>query len=138
MATANDWDTRKGRVLDQFSTQLPALITNYEMKTRALDDIQNQVDKLEDEKGRLQYEINKAEQDAATADREFLERKETFPDPFKVNKLYTIQDFTFFFFFISYVVFLVAMAMVVEKKMQVLGIGLVLLFILVVLMYRYI
>jgi hypothetical protein len=138
MATANDWDTRKARVLDQFSTQLPALITNYEMKTRALDDIQNQVSKLEDEKGKLEFEINKAEQEAATADREFIEKKETFPDPFKVNKLYTIQDFTFFLFFLSYVIFLVAMAMVLEDKTKVLGIGLVVLFILVILMYRYI
>lgn len=138
MATAYDWDTRKARVQEQLNTQLPALITNYEMKTRALDDLVRQNDKLEDEKGKLEHEIQKSEQDASTADREFIERRATFPDPFKPSKLYTVQDFTFFLFFVSYVIFLIAISMVLEKKLMVLGVGLLVLFIIIALMYRYI
>ncbi len=114
MATAQDWETRKVRVSEQIETQLPALITNYEMKTRAVGDLIKQVEKLEDEKGKLEHEIKMAEQDASTADREFIERRSTFPDPFKPSKIYTIQDFTFYLFFVSYLVFLVAMSMVFE------------------------
>ena len=138
MATSNDWDTRLARVQEQFSTQLPALISNYELKTRALNDLVKEATKLEDEKGRIQHEIDMAEQNASTADREFLERKATFPDPFKPSKIYTVQDFTFFLFFISYMIFLIAMSMVLKEKMKVFFGGIFLLGIITVLFYRYI
>ena len=138
MATANDWETRKDRVINQLNTQLPALITNYELKTRAVGDLVEQTKKLEDEKGKLEHEIKLAEQDASTADREFIERRQGFPDPFKPSKIYTIQDFTFYLFFISYMVFLVAISMVFEEKIKTFVIGIVVLFFIIALMYRYI
>lgn len=138
MATADDWTTRFGRLQDQVNIQLPALITNYEMKTRAVGDLVKQVDRLEDEKGRIQREIRMAEQDASTADREFLEKKQTFPDPFTPSKIYTIQDFTFYLFFISYLLLLVAVSMVFQEKMKTFLGGIVLLGCIVVLLFRYI
>lgn len=138
MATANDWDTRIARVQEQFNITLPNLITNYELKTRALGDLVNQTQSLEDEKGTLEYEIKKAEQAASTADRDFIEKRETFPDPFKPSKIYTVQDFTFYLFFMSYLVFLVAISMMVQEKIKTFVIGIVVLFVIIALMYRYI
>lgn len=138
MATANDWDTRIARVQEQFNITLPNLITNYELKTRALGDLVNQTQSLEDEKGTLEYEIRKAEQAASTADRDFIEKRETFPDPFKPSKIYTVQDFTFYLFFMSYLVFLVAISMMVQEKIKTFVIGIVVLFVIIALMYRYI
>jgi ABC-type Na+ efflux pump permease subunit len=138
MATAYDWTRRLDRAQQQFTTELPALISNYEMKTRAVGDLVQQTQKLEDEKGKMEYEIKQAEQEAATADREFLERKQTFPDPFKPSKIYTIQDFTFFLFFMSYFILLVAVSMVFQEKIKTFFGGLLLLGVIVVLFYRYI
>lgn len=138
MATANDWDTRVARVQEQFNITLPNLITNYELKTRALGDLVNQTTKLEDEKGALQHEIKQAEQAASTADRDFIEKREVFPDPFKPSKIYTVQDFTFYLFFMSYLVFLVAISMIFQEKIKTFVIGLVVLFVIIALMYRYI
>lgn len=137
MATARDWDLRKVRVQDQYLTVLPNLIENFELKTRAVNDLVDQVRRLEDEKGKLQHEIKMAELAASTADREFLERKETFPDPFKPSKLYTIQDITLFLFFVSFLLLWVAAAMTLEGKGQIFGIGLISLVIILVLLYRY-
>lgn len=138
MATANDWETRTARVKEQFTIQLPALITSYEMKTRAVGDLINQMKELEGEKGRLQHEIVMAEQDASTSDRKFIEQKETMSDPFKPSKIYTIQDFTFFFFFLSYCIFVVALSMAFQEKIKTLITGIVALFFITILMFRYI
>ena len=138
MATAYDWDTRKVRVQDQFQSQLPSLITNYEQKTRSLGDLVTQVVKLEEEKGELEYEIATAEQAAATADREFLERKQTMEDPFVPAKVYTIQDITFLLFFVSYCIFVIALSMISEKPMNTFAYGLLGLLVIVALLYRYI
>ncbi len=138
MANANDWETRKARVLDQFNNILPNLVTNYELKTRAVGDLVTQTQKLQDEKGKLEHEIQLAEQNASTADREFIERRQGFPDPFKPSKIYTIQDFTFYMFFVSYLIFVVAVSMVFEQKIKTFVVGLVLLFFIIALMYRYI
>ncbi len=138
MATGNDWETRRDRVKEQANTILPKLITNYEMKTRAVADLVSQTQKLEDEKGKLENEIQSAEQEASTADREFIERRQGFPDPFKPSKIYTVQDFTFYLFFVSYLIFLVAISMVFEEKIKTFVIGIILLFFIIALMYRYI
>lgn len=133
-----DWDGRVNRVKAKIDSELPALITNYELKTRALGDLVKQVEKLEDEKGTLQRKIQLAEQEASTADRDFIEKKETTPDPFKVSKIYTIQDFTFYLFFVSYFILLVAVSMVAQEKVKVFTGGIVLMFFIVALFYRYI
>lgn len=138
MATADDWSTRVSRVQEQFNIQLPALIDNYEMKTRALGDLVNQTTKLEEEKGKAEHEIKMSEQAAATSDREFIERKQTFPDPFKPSKIYTVQDFTFYLFFVSYCILVVAISMMVEQKIKVFVGGIVLLFFIIALLYRYV
>ena len=138
MASENDWEIRKARVLELFDTQLPALVETYETKTRAVGDLIQQVQKLEDEKGKLQHEIHLSEQNASTSDREFLERKETMPDPFKPSKIYTVQDFTFFLFFMSYFILLVAVSMIFQEKIKTFFGGILLLLVIVVMMYRYI
>jgi hypothetical protein len=138
MATSDDWTTRVSRVTEQYNVTLPSLITNYEMKTRAVEDLVKQTNKLEDEKGNLEHEAKLAEQEASTADREFIETRKTFPDPFKPSKIYTVQDFTFYLFFVSYFIFLVAVSMVVEEKIKIFSAGILLLFVIVALMYRYI
>lgn len=138
MATGYDWTTRVSRVQEQFNIQLPALIDNYEMKTRALGDLVAQTTKLEDEKGKLEQEIKMAEQNASTADREFIERKQGLPDPFKPSKIYTVQDFTFYLFFLSYCIFIIAISMMVEQKIKAFIGGILGLFVIVILMYRYI
>lgn len=138
MATATDWTTRVGRVTTDFTTTLPELITNYEMKTRAVGDLVTQIQKLEDEKGRLEREAKMAEIEASTADREFIETRKTMPDPFKPSKIYTVQDFTFYLFFVSYFIFLVAISMVVQQKIKTFVGGIVVLFFIVALFYRYI
>lgn len=138
MATATDWTTRVGRVTTEFNTTLPDLITNYEMKTRAVSDLLGQIQKLEEEKGRLSREAKMAEIEASTADREFIETRKTMPDPFKPSKIYTVQDFTFYLFFVSYFIFLVAISMMVQEKIKTFVGGIVVLFFIVALFYRYI
>jgi hypothetical protein len=138
MATVDDWNTRVARVKEQFEITLPNLITTYEMKTRAVGDLIEQTKKLEDEKGKLLHEAKLAEQEASTADREFIETRKTLPDPFKPSKIYTVQDFTFYLFFMSYFIFLVAVSMVAEEKTKVFVGGILLLFFIVALLYRYV
>ncbi len=137
MATAQDWNTRKERVTQQYTVELPALISNYELKTRALNDLVAQQQKLEDEKGRLEHEIKMAEQDAATSDREFLEKKQTMPDPFKPSKIYTVQDFSLFLFFMSYFILLIAVSMVVQEKTKTFVGGSLVFCVILVFFYRY-
>lgn len=138
MASINDWNTRIARVKEQFEITLPSMITTYEMKTRAVEDLVQQTTKLEEEKGKLENEARMAEQEASTLDREFIETRKTFPDPFKPSKIYTVQDFTFYLFFVSYFIFLVAVSMVAQEKTKVFAGGLVILLFIVALMYRYI
>ena len=137
MATAEDWRTRVARVKEQVEITLPNLVTNYEMKDKVLGDLLNEMGKLEDVKSQIEYEIVKTEQEASTADRDFIEKKETFPDPFKPSKIYTVQDFTFYIFFISYCIFIVALSMVFQQKIKTFVIGIIVLFMLIALMYRY-
>ncbi len=138
MATAEDWDRRVERVVNQFDITLPNLITTYEMKTRSLNDLVKQAQGLEDDIGRLMNEGKKAEQEASTADREFIETRKTLPDPWKPSKIYTVQDFTFYLFFVSYFVFLVAVSMVAQEKIKVFVGGILVLLVIVALFYRYI
>jgi hypothetical protein len=138
MATSSDWTDRLGRVTEQYNVTLPGLITNYEMKTRALNDLVKQSEKLEDDLGKLEHEGKQAEQEASTADREFIETRKTLPDPWKPSKIYTVQDFTFYLFFVSYFIFLVAVSMVAQRKMMVFVGGIFVLFFIIAIFYRYI
>lgn len=109
MATLSDWQTRKGRLDGQIG-QLEELVNMYQQNTRATSDILKTVTELEEKVGKAQNRKRAAENAAATFDREFIERKETFPDPFQPSKLYTMQDLITFFLFISYCVFILALA----------------------------
>lgn len=110
MATVTDWQMRKGR-LDGQIIQLEELVNMYQQNTRATNVTMKSVIELEDKIGEAQNRKRAAENAASTSDREFIERKETFPDPFRPSKLYTIQDFVTFFLFISYCIFILALAL---------------------------
>ena len=138
MATGDDWNTRRQRVTTQFEITLPDLITTYEMKTRSLNDLVNQTQILEDDIGKLTNEVKRAETEASTADREFIERRKTMPDPWKPAKVSTMQDYTFLFFFVSFFVFLIAISMVAQEKMKTFAAGILLMLVIVAFLYRYV
>jgi hypothetical protein len=112
-------------------------VTTYTSKTKPLDDLVKQVRELQEEKANLEREASDADQEASTLDRDFLDKKETFPDPFKPSKIYTLQDFTLYFFFVSYVLFVLGVVMTVQEKTKVLLAFAVLTFLMITLFYRY-
>lgn len=136
MATLNDFQDRYNRLKDQVN-RLEQLATSFEKHTRSTDELVQSVQKMETQIGSLENKIQAAEDSAATYDREFLERKQTFPQPFHPDKLYTIQDFTFFLFIVSYCLFVVALALTFESKGKILIGGVVLGIFLLGLLYRY-
>lgn len=137
MATLSDWRDRYSRLTDA-TLQLTTLVENSVRNTRGTQDLIEAVDKLQAKKGTLEANQKDSEQRAATFDREFLERKAGFPDPFYPDKLYTIQDFLFFFFFVSYSIFLVALALTVPSSTgKILGGGFIVLLVLLALIFRY-
>jgi hypothetical protein len=120
MAGLNDWQTRVGRLQDQLN-QIDSLVNTYEKTTKSTSELVDRVTKLKDNVGQQENRIDAAEQSAATFDREFLERKELMPSTFQKDRLYTLQDFSFFFFFVSYLIFALAISMTVEEKAKTLG-----------------
>jgi hypothetical protein len=137
MSTLSDWQDRYSRLSDGIQ-QLQNLVESSVKNTRATQDLIQAVDKLEETKAVLESKERDFEQEASTSDREFLERKNEFPDPFVPDKLYTIQDFIFFFFFISYVIFVVALALTFpEKQGLVLGGGFIFLLLIFALIIRF-
>lgn len=137
MSTLSDWQDRYSRLRDGIQ-QLQAVVESSVKNTRATKDLIQAVDSLEQTKAVLESKEKDFDQDASTFDREFLERKAGFPDPFVPDKLYTIQDFIFFFFFISYVLFIVALALTfTEKQGLVLGGGFIFLLLIFALIIRF-
>jgi hypothetical protein len=137
MTTLSDWRDRYSRLEDGI-LQLQTLVENSVRNTRGTQDLVDAVRKLEEKKGSLQAKQADYEQTAATFDREFLERKSGFPDPFHPDKLYTIQDFLLFFFFVSYCIFIVALALTFkESSGKMLGGGFILLLIILALIFKY-
>ncbi len=137
MSTLSDWQDRYSRLSDGIQ-QLQNLVESSVKNTRATQDLIQAVDTLEQTKAVLESKERDFEQEASTSDREFLERKNEFPDPFVPDKLYTLQDFIFFFFFISYVIFIVALALSFpEKQGTVLGAGFILLVLIFALIIRF-
>ena len=120
MAGLYDWQTRIGRLQDQLN-QIDSLVNTFANTERSTSELVKKVIQMEDRVGQQENRIDEAEQSAATYDREFLERKEIMPSIFVKDKLYTLQDFTFFFFFISYLIFALAISMTVEEKTKTLG-----------------
>jgi hypothetical protein len=137
MTTLSDWRDRYSRLTDGI-LQLETLVENSVRNTRGTQELIEAVDKLQAKKGTLEAKQKDSEQSAATFDREFLERKAGFPDPFYPDKLYTIQDFLFFFFFLSYSIFIVALALTAPSATgKILGGGFILLLVLLALIFRY-
>lgn len=116
MATLSDWQDRYSRLSDGI-LQLQNLVESSVRNTRATQDLILAVDSLKKKKAILESKEKDYEQVAATADRDFLERKSGFPDPFYPDKLYTIQDFIFFFFFVSYIILTVALILTFRQKL---------------------
>lgn len=114
MATLSDWQDRYSRLSDGI-LQLQNLVESSVQNTRGTQDLISAVDTLEKKRAILDSKQKDFEQEASTYDRSFLERKVGFPDPFYPDKLYTIQDFIFFFFFISYVIFIIALALTFKE-----------------------
>ena len=137
MATLSDWKDRFSRLSDGI-LQLQNLVESSVRNTRGTKDLIEAVDSLQKRKAILESKEKDLDTKASTYDREFLERKSEFPDPFHPDKLYTVQDFTLFFFFISYVILIVALALTfTEKQGTVLGGGFVMLLLLFALIVRY-
>ena len=136
MASLNDFQDRYSRLKDQIN-RLEQLSSSFEKHTRSTDELVQSVQKMETQIGSLENKIQDAEDSAATFDREFLERKQTFPQPFQPSKLYTIQDFTFFLVILSYILFVVALALTFEPKGKILASGVVFALVFLGLIYRY-
>jgi hypothetical protein len=137
MDSLSDWQTRFARVEDSI-LQIENLVGRYSQTRRSSANIADTVQSLEEKVGEAKRKILDNESAASTFDREFLERKQTFPSPFVPDKLYTIQDFTFFLLFVAYCIFLVAIVFTIEqKKFEVLTGGIVLGLISLALIVRY-
>lgn len=137
MTTLSDWQDRYNR-LNAGIDQLQKLVESYVKNNRSTKDLIKAVDSLKKRKATLESKESDLEQSAATFDREFLERKSGFPEPFKADKLYTIQDFILFFFFISYSIFVVALSLTFsESQGKILGGGFIALLLIFALIVRY-
>jgi uncharacterized protein YlxW (UPF0749 family) len=137
MTTLSDWESRYNR-LNAGIDQVQKLVESYTKNNRATKDLVQAVDSLKKRKATLDSKEKDYEQAAATFDRDFLERKSDFPEPFKADKLYTIQDFILFFFFISYCIFVVALSLTFRSSQgKILGGGFVLLLLIFALIIRY-
>jgi hypothetical protein len=137
MATLSDWQTRTSRLQDDI-VQLENLIESSDRNSRGTRELIRSVNDLEKTKAALETKQKDFEQTAATFDREFLERKSEYSDPFKPDKLYTIQDFVFFFFFVSYCIFVLALSLTMPSDQgKILIGGFVLLLVSFALIMRY-
>ena len=134
--TYNDWTNRLDRLQDQVH-QLGTMVVSFKKHTRASSDLVDTVNRLEYEKGNMENKKQDAEEAAAAYDREFIERKDSQADPFRPSKIYTIQDFTTFFLFVSYCIFVLAMTLTFENKLQIIGIAVVVAMIALIWLFRY-
>lgn len=107
----DDVKFRKSQLDDKLIT-LDQLVTTFQQKTRATDELQKTKRHAEDALGELETKGKDADSAAETYDREFLDRKDAMGDTFKAKRNPTIQDFTFSFFWISFLLFAIAMLLV--------------------------
>ena len=98
--------------------QLDASVRSYVNTDASTKELIETVTNVKDRLGQVENRIEAAEQAAATYDREFLERKNGMPSTFVKDRIYTLQDFSFFFFFVSYLIFALAISLTVEQKIQ--------------------
>ena len=107
----DDVKFRKSQLDDKLIT-LDQLVTTFQQKTRATDELQKTKRHAEDALGELETKGKDADSAAETYDREFLDRKDAMGDIFQGKRNPTIQDFTFSFFWVSFLLFAVAMLLV--------------------------
>lgn len=98
--------------------QLDQSVRTYVRIDASTKELIETVTNVKDSLGEVENRIDAAEQAAATYDREFLERKNGMPSTFVKDRIYTLQDFSFFFFFVSYLIFALAISLTVEQKIQ--------------------
>lgn len=122
MATLSDWQARYSRLNDGL-LQLQNLVESSVKNTQSTSEIIKSIDKLEKRKATLVAKEKDYDQRAATFDRDFLEKKTDFPDPFYPDKLYTVQDFIMFFFFVSYCIFVLAVSLTIPSQQGTILIG---------------
>jgi hypothetical protein len=120
MASQEDWDTRKARV-ESNVLELNDLVNTFVNKTKVTDSLIKEVNNIKENIGEEENRIETADEAAATYDREFLDRKADFPNPFVKNKLYTVQDFTLFFFMVSFIIFSLALSLTLGPSRKVLS-----------------
>jgi lipopolysaccharide export LptBFGC system permease protein LptF len=120
MASQEDWDTRKAR-LESNVLELNDLVNTFVNKTKVTDSLIKEVNNIKENIGEEENRIETADEAAATYDREFLDRKADFPNPFVKNKLYTVQDFTLFFFMVSFIIFSLALSLTLGPSRKVLS-----------------
>jgi lipopolysaccharide export LptBFGC system permease protein LptF len=113
----DDVKFRKSQLDDKLVT-LDQLVTTFQQKTRATDELQKTKQHAEDALGELETKGKDADSAAETYDREFLDRKDAMGDTFKAKRNPTIQDFTFSFFWLSFLLFAVAMLLVTYFSSQ--------------------
>lgn len=136
MTTFVDASARHTRLVDQLN-RLSEMIDASERNKRATNELVTTVRNLEKDIGYEERRIEDSNTSAMTFDREFIERKEQMPDPFKPNKLNVLQNFTFFFFFVSYLIFVLALTLTLEQKLITLGMGAGVGFVIIMLLYVY-
>lgn len=117
MATYDDLSSRLTRLSDM-RTKLISTAEAFVSSNRADESLLKSVEDLQKRIGAVQNRRETAEEKAATADREFLEQKEVIGPVFTKDRLYTNQDFTFFFFTLAYIIFSLAVIMSVERKIS--------------------
>ncbi len=136
MANANDWDQRLAVAKSNYE-KLKAIVDSHNLKTRSIRQLALTAREIQDEVEEAQYQEKKAEQEASTLDREFIEKRQGFPDPFRPSKIYTIQDFTLYFLITSYILFFIGLIMTVSKKMWAFISGIVIFLVGIVVLYKY-
>ena len=113
----DDVKFRKSQLDDKLVT-LDQLVTTFQQKTRATDELQKTKRHAEDALGELETKGKDADSAAETYDREFLDRKDEMGDTFKTKRNPTIQDFTFSFFWVSFLLFAISMLLVTYFSSQ--------------------
>lgn len=106
--------------IEDLVRQLRDTSASYEQSNRSDQAILDSVTELEKKLGDAQNRIDLAEEKASSADRVFVEAKESLGPVFTKDRLYSNQDFTFFFLIIAYIAFTTAIILSVEKKFFVL------------------
>lgn len=136
MADAKDWDTRISNVKSNYQ-RLQNIVDSHQLKIRSIQQLAESAQELKDEVEETAYLEKKTEQEASTYDREFIEKRKGFADPFRPSKIYTIQDFILYLLAVSYILFVLGAYMTLPDKKMVLIISFLILIVGVVLLYRF-